>query len=414
MARQAGIHRLTARFVATVKEPGFYPDGAGLSLVVSNSGSVWRQKVTIRGGKRLTLGLGRCRDKGLAAARKEAARNREAAARGLDPREANKPAAEIPTLREMAEDTYQGLQSQWTNPKHRKQWVCSLHKYVLDVQLSGHRQKMGERLVSEITPPDVIECLQRIWTTTPETARRTRQRLRKVLDVATAFGHRQGDNPAGRCIDAALPPQHHQKKHLRALPYQELSEALVTIRNGRATDVVKNMVEFVILTAARNGEVRGALWNEIDFDTATWTIPSSRMKTRKEHRVPLSSRAVEILLSMKDYQTGVDSFVFPSPRNCTKPISDMSATKVLRDCELADRTTVHGFRSSFRNWCAERGTPREVAEAALSHTVKGVEGAYFRSDLFDLRRVLMQAWDTFLNDSHNDGNVLRGDFRRTA
>ena len=203
------------------------------------------------------------------------------------------------------------------------------------------------------------------------------------------------ENVAGEGIDGALPAMPNVKEHFRALPYREVAAALTTVEKSRASKAVKLCLRFLILTAARSGEVRGATWDEIDLDAREWRIPGKRMKGGREHRVPLSEAARDVLARARGLEDG-SGLVFPSPTRPGRPLSKMALTKVLRDQGLADRATVHGFRSAFRDWCAETGKPREIAEAALAHTVGGVEGAYFRSDLYARRRTLMDQWAAFL------------------
>ena len=195
-------------------------------------------------------------------------------------------------------------------------------------------------------------------------------------------------------IDGALPKQRAVKEHFRALPYQDVAGALETIERSGIT-TAKLALRFLVLTAARSGEVRAATWDQIDLENKTWTIPAEKMKTNREHRVPLSDSTLAVLEQARRLADG-SGLVFPSSMRPGKQMSNMTLTKVLRDNGLADRTTTHGFRSSFRDWCADAGRPREIAEAALAHVVPGVEGAYFRSDLFERRRLLMEQWADYL------------------
>ena len=244
--------------------------------------------------------------------------------------------------------------------------------------------------MNKIERADVLAVLSPIWNAKPETARRVRQRVRAVLSRCQAEGHIKL-NMAGEIISAALPKHRKGQKHFRALPFAEVPAALDRIANSRASDAGKLAFRFLVLTAGRTGEVLGATWEEIDTDGATWTIPADRMKAGREHRIPLSVAALGVLAAVKRLSGG-NGFIFPSPRKHGAPLSNMSLTKVLRDTGLAERATVHGFRSSFRDWCAETGKRRELAEAALAHVVQGVEGAYFRSDLFEQRRAVMDGW----------------------
>ncbi len=227
-----------------------------------------------------------------------------------------------------------------------------------------------------------------------------------MLAWAQAHGH-VAVNPAGEAINAALPAMPSVKAHFRALPYREVKAALETAEASKASISAKLCLRFLILNAVRSSEARGVCWSEIDLDAQEWRIPASRTKTGVEHRVPLSDAAKALLLCAKSIADGSD-LVFPSPIRAGKQMSDMTLTKVLRSTGFAERATVHGFRSSFRDWCAETGKPREIAEAALAHTVGGVEGAYFRSDLFQRRRVLMEQWAAFLAGEHADVVQLHG------
>ncbi len=204
-------------------------------------------------------------------------------------------------------------------------------------------------------------------------------------------------NPAGEAVDGALPSMPKVKAHLRALPYQEVGAALKTVDGSQTSLAAKRCLRFLVLTAARSGEVRGATWEEIDFEGATWTIPGSRMKAGTEHRVPLSDQALELLTLAQQLEDGY-GLCFPSPLRPGRGLSDMTLTKVLRSTGLADRATVHGFRTSFKTWTMEQtDTPWAVGEAALAHQLGGsVEQAYARSDLFDRRRTLMQQWADYL------------------
>ena len=257
--------------------------------------------------------------------------------------------------------------------------------------------------VDRIRSEDMLRVLTPIWTRIPEIARRVRQRIRAVLRWSWEHGY-VSENVAGEGIDGALPAMPNVKEHFRALPYREVAAAFTTMEKSRASKAVKLCLRFLILTAARSGEVRGATWPEIDLEAREWRILGERMKGGREHRVPLSDAARDVLVRARGLEDG-SGLVFPSPTRTGRPLSNMTLTKILRDQGLADRATVHGFRCAFRDWCAETGKPREIAEAALAHTVGGVEGAYFRSDLLARRRALME-WAAFL--SATDGKVRRG------
>ena len=222
-----------------------------------------------------------------------------------------------------------------------------------------------------------------------------RQRIRAVLSWAQAHGFTSG-NVAAEGIDGALPKVNGRKTHFRALPYREVGRALVTVEASPASLAARLCFRFLVLTVARSGEARGARWSEMDTEAREWRIPGDRTKAGALHRVALSPEAMAVLERARALDDGSE-LVFPG-RQRRRELSDMTLTKILRERALADRATVHGFRSSFRDWCAETGAPREIAEAALAHTVGGVEGAYFRSDLFERRRALMESWGAFLAD----------------
>lgn len=371
------------------KQAKTHGDGRGLYLRIAKSGSAsWSFRVKVKGGKKREIGLGSFPDVSLAEARDKALEYRKMAREGADP-VAVKNKAKSPTFREAMEEVFKLNAPRWKNAKHTVSWRQTLEKDAMPV--------IGDMRVDEIGREDVLRILTPIWTKKPETARRVRQRIRTILKWAQAHGFIE-HNPAGEMIDGALIPQPKVKAHFRALSYQDVRQALETIEASQASLASKLAIRFLVLTAARSGEVRGATWGETDLDARTWAIPGHKMKAGAEHRVPLSDAAVEVLERAKALDDG-SGLIFPSPLRPGQPLSDMSLTQVLRKTGLASRATVHGFRSSFRDWCAETGKPRELAEAALSHIVRGVEGAYFRSDLFERRRRLMESWADFLTEA---------------
>ena len=372
--------KLTAAKVKNLKTPGMHSDGAGLALKIAPGGSKsWVYRGTVNGQRR-TIGLGGWPATSLAQARAEANRLRTEIAQGMDPL-AEKRRAAMPTFAEAARQLHELNCGRWKNGKHTKQWIATLEKHAFPA--------IGALSLDQIERRDVLAILTPIWTATPETARRVRQRIRSVLKFGMAHGWIV-TNAAGEAIDGALPAMPKLVKgHLRSLPHSEVAGVL----EGLAATPAGLCLRFVILTACRSGEARGALWDEIQGDT--WTIPASRMKAGKEHRVPLAGPALAVLEAARPYQRD-GGLIFPG-RSPTRPLSDMTLTAILRRRGLAATATVHGFRSSFRDWCADRGQPRELAEAALAHTVGGVEGAYFRSDLFERRRALMTAWADYLD-----------------
>ena len=381
------MSRLTATGIRTLKTPGMHGDGGGLYLKVSRAGSrSWIQRVTVA-GRRRDFGLGRFPDVGLAQAREAAAHNRSLIASGVDPL-AEKRRATIPTFREAAEQTFRANKPRWRNGKHTATWWQSLERHAFPI--------IGDMPVDQIGREDVLRVLSPIWGVRMETARRVRQRIRSVLKWSMAHGHID-HNVAGETIDGALPPMPKVKNHLRALPYAEVGELIEAVQKSQASLAAKWCLEFLILTAARSGEARGARWSEIDLDGGTWVIPAARMKAHAEHRVPLSSRALAILEEARTIDDG-SGLVFPSPTRPGKPMSDMTLTTLLRRLKVADRATVHGFRSAFRDWSAEcTHAPHAVMELSLAHAVgNAVEAAYARSDLFERRRSLMDQWAAYL------------------
>ncbi len=379
--------KLTAVKVRALIKPGRYGDGETLFLYVSRGGTKsWVQRVTIN-GKRHDIGLGGYPVVSLAKARRRAFENRVAIADGRDPLAERRKVA-IPTFRYAAEQTFEANKPRWRNARHAAGWWQTLERHAMP--------RLGNMPVDRIGREDVLAVLTPIWNTRMETARRVRQRIRTVLGWAIAHGfieHNIVD-----AITGALPAMPAVKEHFRALPYQEVQAALATVEESPASLAVKLCFRFTVLTAARSGEAREAAWNEIDFEAREWRIPGTRMKSGAEHRVPLSKAALAVLEQARALNDE-SGLVFPSPLKKGRPLSNMTMTKLLRDNQLADRTTVHGFRSAFRDWCAETGKPRELAEAALAHTVGGVEGAYFRSDLLAKRRRLMSQWADFVTAS---------------
>ena len=382
---------LTAVKAKSLSKPGMHGDGEGLYLSVSRSGSrSWVQRISID-GRRREIGLGSFPAIGLAQARGLAAANRTAVAEGRDPlaekREAIRKAA-IPTFREAAKQTFEANLPRWRNGKHTLSWWQTLERHALPT--------LGDMPVDRIGREDVLRVLTPIWSVRMETARRVRQRIRTVLRWCMAHGYVE-HNAAGEAIDGALPPMPRLRAHLRAMPYQEVSAALATVEASKASLASKLCLRFLVLTAARSGEARGATWDEVDEATGEWRIPGSRMKAGVEHRVPLSDAAVESLEQARVLHDG-SGLIFPSSVKPGHPMSDMTLTQVLRKTGLAESSTVHGFRSAFRDWAAEcTSAPHAVMELSLAHAVgSSVEQAYARSDLIEKRRVLMQAWADFV------------------
>ena len=264
--------------------------------------------------------------------------------------------------------------------------------------------RLGKKPVTEVTSADVIEVLRPSWHSSPTTARRVRQRINAVMEWVVAMEYR-ADNPCDR-IGPVLGRQQENVKHMRALPHREVAAALEAIRASKARPVVKLALEFLMLTAGRSGEARGAAWTEIDLANRVWTIPVRRMKAKREHRVPLCGRAVEILEAARTLGNGSTSLVFPTARG--RQLKDMALSGLLKNLKVA--AVPHGFRSSFRDWASEKTNHRrEVVEAALAHVVRNkVEAAYARSDLFDRRRQLMDDWAAYVGVEHGADESHRG------
>ena len=382
--------RLTAAVVRALSGPGRYGDGGTLFLRVAPGGSKgWVQRLTI-GGKRRDLGLGGWPLVRLAEAREQAIENRRLVRRGGDPL-ADKRRAKVLTFSEASDSALEANRRRWRNAKTVDNWRATMDKYAHPV--------FGDRPVDQIGREDVLRVLVPIWTAKPEIGRKVRQRIRATLAWAQAHGHVE-HNVAGEAINAALPSMMSRKTHFRALPYQEVAAALDTIGASRASVAAKACLRFLVLTACRSGEARGATWGEIHPEAREWRIPASRMKGGAEHRVPLSEAATTALEAVRPLR-GPSDLVFPSPQRPGRPLSDMTLTKVLRDTGLADRATVHGFRSSFRDWASERtSVPHAVCEMALAHRVgSDVERSYARSDLFEKRLGLMDLWGAFVTDA---------------
>ena len=387
-----------------LKLPGRYGDGGGLYLYIAPSGSKsWVQRIVVH-GRRRDIGLGSYPSVSLTAARDHAHRNRMAVAEGRDPvaekREARESACRlvppVPTFAEAAFRVIELRRPTWSNPKHAAQWQSTLETYAFPL--------IGHKGVDAITSADVMEVLVPIWTCKPETASRVRQRMETVMDWAVTQEYRL-DNPAGRSLLRVLPGTQRLKTHHKALSHAQVPAAVAQVRESTADPSTKLAFEFLVLTASRSGEVRGAEWAEVDWEAATWEIPASRMKARRPHRTPLTGRSMEILREALELDDG-QGLVFPGMRR-GKPLSEMVFTALLR--RLGIPAVPHGFRTSFRSWVAEcTATPWPVGEAALAHNIgNSTEAAYMRSDLFDQRRALMNAWAEYViggtDGEKNDG-----------
>ena len=393
MPKPRGRHphlRLTPLRVKTAK-PGRHSDGGGLQLVVDPSGARrWMLRTVVK-GRRCDIGLGSTSLVSLGDARAEAVRLRRIARAGGDPlAERRRERRGALSFREAAKRVHESHAATFRNQKHKDQWLSSLEAYVFPV--------FGDRSIDSIETADVLKALHPIWTTKSETAMRVRQRTRTIFEWAKAAGFRSGDNPVDG-IARVLPKNRKPAKHHTALPYRDVPAFLKKLRRFETNEAIRLGLEFLILTAARTNEVVQARWNEIDEADKTWTVPANRTKAGREHRIPLSPRCLQLLKAAKALSDG-GPFVFPG-RFPNRPLSNMVFLMVLRRMKIAP-VTGHGFRSTFRVWVAEQrpGTSHEAAESALAHVVKNkVEAAYFRSDLFDLRRDLMNDWSTFATTS---------------
>ncbi len=392
--------RLSAKRVELATEPGMYADGHGLYMRIGpTAAKSWVLRYR-NNGRRHDLGLGPFYLVSLAEARKKAADQRRLLRiDGQDPiltRRSARDQARLATARAMtfeacAEAYMAAHEAGWRNPKHRSQWAATLKTYVYPV--------FGDLPVQMVDVGLVMKAIEPIWTRKPETASRVRGRIEAVLDWAAARGYREGENPArwrGR-LENLLPKRSKVRRvvHHAALAYPEIGDFMAKLRGQEG--VAARALEFLILTAARTGEVIGARWREFDTGEKLWIVPGDRMKAGKEHRVPLSTSAVEIVNQMKvakATEPDLAGFVFRGAKGGA--LSNMALLMTLRRMGHAE-LTAHGFRSSFRDWAAERtGFPAEVAEMALAHTVSDkVEAAYRRGDLFAKRRQIMQAWARF-------------------
>jgi integrase len=396
MARTTG--RLTALKVERVKQPGMYADGGGLYLQVTEGGASWIYRYMLNGRAR-EMGLGPLAVFGLSEARAKALDARRLRHEGIDPIEARRAsraraqldAAKTMTFNQCAERYIASHKAGWRNGKHAAQWEATLATYAGPV--------IGALPVQAIDTALVLKVLEPIWTAKPETAGRVRGRIESILDWAKVRSYRAGENPArwrGH-LDKLLPARGKIKRveHHAAMSYGALPGFLMQLR--RQEGVAARALEFAILTAARTGEIIGARWSEFDLLGKTWNVPADRMKAGREHRVPLSPRALAILEEMQAFRPagGGDSYVFPGGK-AGRALSNMAFLMLLRRMGHPD-LTAHGFRATFKTWASERtGFQNEIIEAALAHVIGNkVEQAYRRGDMFEKRRRLTQQWATF-------------------
>ncbi|MCG8049496.1 MAG: integrase arm-type DNA-binding domain-containing protein [Candidatus Thiodiazotropha endolucinida] len=388
------IHKLSPTKVKNAG-PGKYEDGGGLRLVVSKSGAKkWVLRLTIY-GKRREMGLGSYPDVGLGEAREDARKYRKRVKKGIDPIEERRiEKAGTPTFTTCAARYIQAHRRGWKNAKHARQWVSTLKTYA--------RPEIGTKKVDVITTEDILKILQPIWTTKTETAKRLQGRIENILDYAAAHKYRDHLNPArwrGH-LDKLLakPSRVKEISHHPAMPYSEVPGFMMELATNGSTSALA--LQFLILTATRTSEVLQAKWDEIDQDKGVWSIPAERMKARREHRVPLSDAALNILAALTRLEG--NPYLFPGSRH-GRPLSNMALLQLMRGMGYGvngnrGEYVPHGFRSSFRDWSGEISSfPRDVAEMALAHAIKNkVEAAYRRGDLFEKRRKMMHEWSMYL------------------
>ena len=398
------IHRLTAVKVNALKRPGYHADGAGLYLKIQDGGSrSWVYRFMLN-GRRRDCGLGKHPAISLAHARQLAEDCRRVVASGVDPIEQRAAeraaerakAANQMTFEQCGREFFGAHEPAWTNAEHRRQWLATLASYVFPL--------IGPQPVAAVDTAAVLNVLTPIWNEKPETANRIRGRIETVLDWAKTKGYRDGENPArwrGH-LQHTLPATRKLQPivHFAALPYHEVGDLMAALREQ--TSITARALEFLILTASRAGEVRGARWDEIDVDDSMWVLPPGRMKSGRKHRVPLSPRAIAIVMEMAEVRQS--EFVFFGTK-LGRAISRNTMTVLVH--RMGYECTTHGFRSTFRDWAGEcTSFPREIAEAALAHvTGNAVERAYRRGDAFEKRRVLMEQWAVFC-ERRDSANVI--------
>ena len=402
------LNRLTAMQISRLTAPGYYPDGGRLWLQVTKTGNKsWIFRFDLD-GKRYEMGLGGLRDVTLQESRRKAVECRKQLADGKNPLIIKRAEREARVLEAGRSKTFDDCatayiaahRDSWKNDKHVQQWENTIKVYA--------KPKIGSLPVASVDTALITKILSPIWKTKTVTAKRLRARIENILDWAKVAGYRSGENPArwkGH-LDKMLasPGKVSKTAHFAALPWSDVGAFMVELRKQQG--IAARGVELAILTAARSGEIRGATWAEFDLDSALWTIPSKRMKAGREHRIPLSKQAVAMLKAMPRFSDDRHALVFPGAKE-GKPLSDMSLTAVLRRMGR-DEITVHGFRSTFRDWCAEASSfPRAVAEHALAHRLPDkTEAAYQRGDLIEKRTLLMQAWANYCDKPAAPAKVI--------
>ncbi len=389
-------NRLTALGVEKQKRPGIYADGAGLSLIITDAGvKRWELRLSVA-GRRRQLGLGLYPSVSLESARRESSELRREYRYGARPFSGRRPIVQaLPTncqamtFRQAFNGYFEMKEQQLSNPKHAAQWHSTMESYVFPT--------IGKRPIADVTASEVIDILKPIWNAKPETAKRVLQRMRAVFEAAIVRDDRKTAAPTTGVKTVLGGRNRAGQSHHAALPFAEVPEFIRNLHHQTGLPTTRLAFEFLILTATRSSEVREATWDELDLEAAVWTIPAQRMKARDPHIVPLSDRAISVLKTARSVDRE-NHFVFPGAKP-GRPLSDMTLTKVLRSAGLGGRATAHGFRSSFKDWCAEVAQVRDdVSEAALAHKIPNkVRAAYLRTKFLDERRVLMQRWADYVS-----------------
>jgi len=395
------LNALNAMRIGKLSSPGRYADGNGLYLVVDQSGAKrWVLRTVVR-GRRRDMGLGGIKTVTLAEARVMAQKYREIARSGGDPLEKRRlESQEVPTFKEAAFAVHQSLLPSWKNPKHAKQWIKTIEIYAFPF--------IQARPISHVTSADVLRVLSPVWIEKPETARRLAQRITRIIKWARASQYYSGDDPVEAALEG-LPRQKKSVNHHKALNFGQIPQLIEQLRRCTAKPESKLALEFLILTASRTGEVLGAKWDEVDFPERLWVVPGSRMKNGESHRVPLNDYVMDVLKRAR-LLSNESEFIF-SNQNTGRPLSYNTLLFVLQR-RLGLSATVHGFRSSFKDWASETTNfSNEVSEMALAHRIPSrVESAYRRGDLLEKRRGLMVAWGEYA--CGKKGQVVPVDFKK--
>ncbi len=409
-------NKLTDRRVKSLRDPGRYSDGGGLYFEIKPSGSKSWLFMTNIDGMRRAIGLGSYATVSLAEARNKAIDLRRAKAAGNDPRAVSRK-AKASTFGQMADEFLASMSEPWRNAKHRDQWFYTLSRRRGDdgnLIAGGYCGPIIDKSIDKITTDDIVAILKPIWATKAETASRIRGRIERVFAYAMTKGVRKGNNPAlwrGHLSNVLPPRQRLQRGHHAAMPYTNVPELMARLRDRSA--VAAKALEFTILTAARSGEVYGARWPEIDFETKIWTVPAARMKAQRDHRVPLPKRALEILREQHQTRLSDDGFVFGGQK-VGKPLSTNAMDALLQERMKFPQFTIHGFRATFKDWSADMTHhQREVIEAALAHVIGDkAEQAYRRTDALEKRRWLMEDWADYIDGAA--GRVVAMERYRSA